>query len=521
MRQRSCLKCFVEPAKTHKRVWCVNGPPRKGGFSVKTQRMREHLLWIVPGLAGLSLLLYFADANRPRLAEVFETGSSGAVSVLSNGDHAKFAFFADLNPARLSAVVPHLEVLFRTHSSAQEDEANADEDLLESESPLEEPASPDENEAESSSEEEFPLVGLYDAALRQSVESAWNDGLIKVAGAVELPVHFWEIPLLNKRLEAGPTVGNATATEWLRLLLLRSWEEASSQTLAEELLSFVVFDIENPGKDEVHHGLIQLDLEALDTLGDTLCPLEPAPWDVCRMWKLDREEVREQLADALDLLGESFQIQLHFYWKNRGALLYVANTREGLQNLMEGQSTLPFLASRSGPAGLARKMGPFRNDRFVAFARLAYLQNSTLACLDALANQRFRQQESELQLWLNSPTGEEWRRLLEENFAGLTAWSSETLLETEERRAGFLARLWFEHPDVLSTSEGGEEILTQKAQEHFDTWLSPWLGPATHLNASWPEKETALVEGSFESPPVQIKPTGAYSQQEKHKGDPL
>lgn len=464
-------------------------------------------------LAAFPAASLVLNSNRPSLGRVFLSNQESSVSMAVRNDTADFAFAFDVDARKASALTPPLATFFNLLGEETEQEFSSQEVPF---GPWEEGEEPEPVPEVDPEPESPPLIGVFDDALRGVFESLWNEGVVRVELALELPVRVWEVPVAAwtlarvgaaRRSQGESVEPDEDSAGALKALLLRQLQGSERHALAlvEEVLDATVLDAQEV-EGQSHRGFVQLDVDLVDALADSLCPEEPRPFDACRIFDLPREDTRLWLARSLDVLGTSFQIQLHFRWQLRGTMLFVANTEEGLQRITE---------ARRPPPGLLASL-PVTDDvpsgRVAFLLRQSRLQNNLLALLSGVERQSAGLEGAQAGFgeYLGSPAGEESIAEAEDILSYLTRWSSELLLEARTSGQGFAARVWYENPDVVRGAEAANALVEEVASQHFQAFFSPWLGKASEFSVHWASEDRVVVEcrleGSSKDFSTQFKP---------------
>jgi hypothetical protein len=472
-------------------------------MGMKRKPVVRLLVLVFAVLAAFPAATVVMNINRPSLGRVFLANQESSVSLAVRNETASFAFSFDVDPRKAPSLASSLAAFFTLYSEETERDV-ALEDSAPEGTLLDEGEAlpgPEENGEEGELEQgAFPVTGVFDDALRAVVESAWNGGVLRVELALDLPLRVWEVPFAAWTLARIGTSHRApgesvephdASARALKALILRQLQGTSTGAfaLAEDVLDASILDVEDVRSDS-HHGFVQLDVDLVDALADTFCPEAPASLDACRVFALPRAETRALLGEWLDGVGESFQVQLHFRWQIRGTMLFIANTDEGLQRIVEARRPPPgMLASlpvtEDVPAG-----------RVTLLARQAHLQNNLLALMSGVERHAATLEgvQAGLSEYLASPAGEESIALMEDVFSFLTRWSSEALVESRRSGQAWNARLWYENPDVVRDAEGADALVKEVAAEHFQTFFAPWMGEAQNLAVQWPSEDRVVVD---------------------------
>lgn len=451
---------------------------------------------------------------------------------------AQGVFVLDFEPAQGVTLLQKIDRLYEAYvavldSSLEEDEEAQNElrtdappfhDGPSSPIPFESDSAEDEGPGDSQAlaEEEVSAEWVFDEPLKAFVEDLWNGRFLKVGSLFTLDLSFGE------KVKLGLNGLHGLDEDAFKALVVRGIPGKLQQFLMQETLRMTVLVAETNPNTGIQHGLMQLGVVDLEELADNLCPEASVGWDLCTLASWDRDDVREKAASWLGLLGDSFTVQLHFYWTLRGSALVWANSEEWLLNLLGENPSHPSVSTtpahlRAQNEGAQQSREPSLSAQWpvsqmlersaAGGARLVLgaaidahrFEESLLIWLGA-AREFASQGTLAMSEWINSPQGQEFFFELEDAASTLSGFADRSALVSRLRGTDMDSELWMWKPK--------EAQLARVAPDAVFEEVTGFLSRVARKVFNFPEPPAIALEEEILGKDLQEK-AGSFSRQQQ------
>jgi hypothetical protein len=377
----------------------------------------------------------------------------------------------DVEPTKLLPAAEKLDVLYGFLRDYQEiiaeSETSEDEEFLSQEEMVPDSLPTPEDDEISADYADSPFA----KPMQNFIEEIWNGPALKLNQVVEFEGGLFA------RLKLGLLSLFKERDESLKDALISVLPDGMGREFVFRFFDDIYFNATSESAQGIHHGMIHLQTGDLEELFELLCPENELARDFCSNSSLEREKIRSIATEHFDLLGDHFEIRLHFYWSWRGRTLLFSNHREWLESSLASQDTL--LGWFKGVLRPRSKLPAFEPDTgngwdvSISTSLNLPMAKERISELSMLLYQISNSNDLQISEYFTLPSVEQALSALEYEAHSMTA-HSEFAAFSLLRHKGFLESMVSVLPALDSAPDKDDVFLTE-SEELYETYTS-WLG---------------------------------------------